>query len=58
VYSVCPAQSLIAEDVVGSTTSEASKKCKMLSIQEKLHIINKVTAVLNYAPSTPPPAKG
>jgi hypothetical protein len=58
VYSFCPAQPLIAEDVVSMlTTSEASMKCKMLSIQEKLHIINRVAAVVNHAPSNPTPVK-
>jgi len=38
-------------------TSEAGMRCKKLSIQGKLHIINKVTAALNHAPFPPTAAK-
>jgi hypothetical protein len=53
-----PAQPLVAEDVVSRLiTSEAGMRCKMLSIQGKLHIVNKVTATLNHAPFPPTAAK-
>lgn len=51
MLSFGPAQPIVTEDVVSRLiTSEASMKCKMLSIQENLHFINKVAAALHHTP--------
>lgn len=47
-YSVCPVEQLIIEHVISmASASKSSTKPKLLSIQEKLDIMNKVDATAN-----------
>ena len=45
LYSFYPAEPLITEHVISMTTSsKAGAKCKLLSVEENLYIMNKVDA--------------